>query len=75
MEKHTIIINLKYSLQHGMANLNYQVDLILYQILKIILNIYLKNGEDIDKPSIQIYVNKIEIGLHLKLKMDIVLNF
>ena len=34
-----------------------------------------KHGESVDKPSIQIYVNKIEIGLHLKLKMGIVLNF
>ena len=34
-----------------------------------------KYGENIDKPSVQIYVNKIETGLHLKLKMDIVLNF
>ena len=36
-----------------------------------------KHGEDIDKPSAQIYVNKIEvtIALHLKLKMGIVLNF
>ena len=25
-----------------------------------------KHGENIDKPSIQIYVNKIKIGLHLK---------
>ena len=33
-----------------------------------------KHGEDIDNPSIQIYVNKIE-NLHLKLKMGIVLNF
>ena len=37
---HTIIINLKYLHQHGMMNLNYQIDLILYQIFKIILNIY-----------------------------------
>ena len=34
-----------------------------------------KHGEDIDEPSVQIYVNKIEIGLHLKLKMGIALNF
>ena len=33
-----------------------------------------KHGEDIDKPSIQIYVN-LKIGLHLKLKMGTVLNF
>ena len=34
-----------------------------------------KHREDIDEPSVQIYVNKLKIGLHLKLKMDIVLNF
>ena len=34
-----------------------------------------KHGEDINKPSVHIYVNKLKIGLHLKLKMDIVLNF
>ena len=32
-------INLKYQLQHGIKNLNYLMDHILYQILKIILNI------------------------------------
>ena len=31
--------NLKYQLQHGMINLNYQADHILYQIFKIILSI------------------------------------
>ena len=34
-----------------------------------------KHGEKIDKPSIRIYTNKIKIELHLKLKMDILLNF
>ena len=34
-----------------------------------------KHGEDIDKSSVQIYVNKIENRLHLKLKMGIALNF
>ena len=35
-----------------------------------------KYGEDIDKPSIQIYVKKkLKIGLHLKLKMGIALKF
>ena len=34
-----------------------------------------KYGENIDKPSVQIYVNKIENRLHLKLKIDTVLNF
>ena len=34
-----------------------------------------KHGESVDKPSVQIYVNKIENRLHLKLKIGIVLNF
>ena len=47
------------------------MDHILYQIFKIVLK---KHGENIGKPSVQIYVNKIEIGLHIKLKMDTILN-
>ena len=44
-----------------MINLNYLMDRILYQILKIISSIFKKkHGENIDKPSVQIYVNKIE---------------
>ena len=34
-------MNLKYQLQHGMKNVNYLKDHILYQIFKIILNIIL----------------------------------
>ena len=34
-----------------------------------------KHGADIDKPSVQIYLNKSKNRLHLKLKMGIVLNF
>ena len=37
---HTITINLKYLHQHGMMNLNYQMDHITYQIFKIILSIF-----------------------------------
>ena len=37
---HTITINSRYQLQHGMINLNYQMDRILYQIFKIILSIF-----------------------------------
>ena len=39
----TRIINLKYLLQHGVMNLNYQMDHIQYQIFKINLSIFLKN--------------------------------
>ena len=43
--------------------------LILYQIFKIILSIFeKKHGEDIDKPSVQIYVNKIENRVTFKIK-------
>ena len=42
---------------------------ILYQIFKIILSIFKKkHGEDIDKPSVQIYVNKIENRIIFKIK-------
>ena len=34
-----------------------------------------QHGEDIDKPSVQIYINKIENSVHLKLEIGIVLNF
>ena len=40
LKAHTIIINLKYQHRHGMKNLNYQMDLILYQIFRITLNIF-----------------------------------
>ena len=36
------MINLRYELQHGMKNLIYPMDRILYQIFKIIFNISLK---------------------------------
>ena len=39
------MINLKYQLQHGMNNLNYLMDNILYVIFKIIFNIYYKSME------------------------------
>ena len=45
IKRHTKTINLKHQLQYGMQNLNYLMDHILYQILKIILNIYLKSTE------------------------------
>ena len=39
LKGHTKTINSKYELQHGMKNLNYLTDHILYQIFNIILNI------------------------------------
>ena len=37
---YTIIINLKYQPKHGMINLNYQMDDIMYQIFRIILSMF-----------------------------------
>ena len=39
IESHIRTINLKYQLTHGMNNLSFKMDHILYQIFKIILNI------------------------------------
>ena len=39
IKSHSEIKNLKYQLRHGMNNLNYLMDHILYQIFKITLNI------------------------------------
>ena len=45
------------------------MDHILYEIFSIILSIFKKkHGEDIDKPSVQIYVNKIENRVTSKIK-------
>ena len=43
IKAHTVTINLKYLLQHGVINLNYEMDHIQYQIFKIIFSIFLKN--------------------------------
>ena len=55
-------INLKYQLQHGMKNLIYLMDCILYQISR------LKHGEKTDNSSIRIYINKIENRITFKIK-------
>ena len=34
-----------------------------------------KHSENVENPSIRIYVNKLKIELHLKLKMDIISSF
>ena len=49
---YTKTIHLKYHLQHGMMNLNYQMDHVLYKIFK---RVYYKHGENIDNPSIRLY--------------------
>ena len=66
---HTITKNLKYLHQHGMMNFNCLMDRILCQIFKIISKTSLKkHGEYTNKPSVQIYVNKIENRITFKIK-------
>ena len=56
------MMNLKYQLPHGMKNLNYLMDHILYQII-------IKKHETVtDNTSIMIYVNKIEIRITFTIK-------
>ena len=64
---------LKYQLPHGMKNLNYLMDHILYEISEIILSISSKkkkNETQIDNPPIRIYVNKIGNGVTFKIKTE-----
>ena len=66
---HKITINLKYQHQHGIRNLDYLMDHILYWIFKIMLDILKKkHGENTDNPSVKIYVNKIENRITFKIK-------
>ena len=67
-KSHIRTINSKYQLQHGMENFNYRIDHILYQIFKIILNLYLKSMAKTINPSIIIYTNEIENKITFKIK-------
>ena len=63
-------------LQHGVISLNYQMDHTEYLIFKIILSIFLKNIVKVLITHQSKYMLiKLKVGLHLKLKMDIILNF
>ena len=46
------------------------MDRILYQVFKIILSEYIskKHGENIDKPSVKVYINKEENRITFKIK-------
>ena len=66
---------LKYQLWHEIKSLNYQMDHILDQMFKIILNILKKHGQKSDNPSIRKFVNKIENRITFKIKTEYYLNF
>ena len=65
-----ITTNLKYQPQHGMINLNYQMGHFRYvsDIEDYFEHILKKYNEEIDNPSIRIYVNKIESRITFKIK-------
>ena len=67
LEAHTITINLKYLRQHGIMNLNYQM-VFCIRYSRLFENILEKRGEDIDEPSVQKYVKKIENRITFKIK-------
>ena len=59
----------KISGPKGMMNLNYRMDRIVCQIFKIISNTFKKkHGENTNKLSVEIYVNKIENRVRFKIK-------
>ena len=69
MNLHTTTINLKYLLQLKMMNLNCLLDLILFLVLKIILNTSSKTMRPLQIiPPVQIYVNKIKNRIVFKIK-------
>ena len=55
-------INLTSQLQHGMINLNYVIGSILIWVYSK------KHNENIDNPSMKIYVNKIENRIIFRIK-------
>ena len=69
-KSHTITINLKYQHQHGIKN-KFELPDGSYSISNIrdyFESILKKHGENIDKPSVHVYVNKIENRVIFKIK-------
>ena len=65
-----ITISLKYQRLHGMKNLIYLMDCIIYQKYKIILNIKLKKHEAVgENAPILIYANTINNRIVFKIKI------
>ena len=65
LKSHIKILNLNDQLRHGMKSLNYLMDKILCQILKIILT-----KKSIGNPSVKIYINNIENRITFKTKTE-----
>ena len=52
-----------------MKILNYLMDDILHQVLKVALNVYFKKCETVtDNPSLMVYINKRENRITFKIK-------
>ena len=60
--------NNKFKISVSTWNDNYLMDRILYQIFKTILRNFKKAWRNNDKPSVQIYVNKIENKVTFKIE-------
>ena len=71
IKSHTITINLKNQHHHGMINLNlnkFDGSYSRSNIQDYFECILKKHGENIDKPSVKIYVNKIENRITFRIK-------
>ena len=63
------MINVKYQLQHGMKNLIYLMDHVLYKDIQDYVEYILKRHEAAtDNPLIRTYMNKIENRITFKIK-------
>ena len=69
-KSHIRTLKLKFRLEHGVKNLNYLMNHNVYQIFKIILNLYKKHRGKTVNPSIRIYINKIENRITFKIKIE-----
>ena len=69
------MINVKYQLQHGMKNLIYLMDHVLYKDIQDYFEYILKRHETAtDNPLIRTYMNKIENRITFKIKTGYYLN-
>ena len=78
-KKHAKIISFTYQFQHRIKNSNYLMDHILYQVCKIIFNIYENTRDSYWNKNlcnlIKIYLNKKENRITFKIKPEYFLEF
>ena len=66
-------INSKFKISAPTRNDKFELPHGSYSVSNITSSIFQKSMEN--NPSVQLYVKKLKIGLYLKLKIDVLLNF